>query len=90
MNQINQINKTNQINQIAIGRGAVEVMSQDMVARSLSDIDLSTAANGNVGQAPRPYTPKMLLLKMPYRFNTGYQLLTCSGACMRWDWFLSP
>jgi len=37
-------------------------MPQDMVARSLSDLDLSldlsTAANGNVGQAPSPYNPK--------------------------------
>jgi len=30
-------------------------MPQDMVVRSLSDNDLSTAANGNVGQAPSPY-----------------------------------
>jgi hypothetical protein len=46
-----------------------------MVVRNLSDIDLSTAANGNVGQVPNHYNPKYLLIKMPYRFNTGYQLL---------------
>ncbi len=33
-------------------------MPQDMVGKSLSDSDLSTAANGNVGQAPSPYNPK--------------------------------
>jgi hypothetical protein len=63
-NQINQINKTNQMNQtnqinetneIATNRGEVWTMPQDMVVRSQSDNDLSTAANGNVGQAPSPY-----------------------------------
>ena len=58
-------------------------MPQDMVVRSLSGIDLSTAANGNVGQAPSPYNPKMLLLKMPYRFNKGSQLRAHSSACGR-------
>mgnify|MGYP003694089691 CR=1 FL=1 len=32
-------------------------------------------ANGDVGQAPVRTNPNGLLLKMPYRFNTGYQLL---------------
>ena len=64
-------------------------MPQDMVARSLSDSDLSTAANGNVGQAPSLYYPKRLLLKMPYRFNRGYQLLPRSSACVLCGWFLS-
>ena len=64
-------------------------MPQDMVVRNLSDIDLSTAANGNGGQAPRPYNPKMLLLKMPYRFNTGYQLLAPSSAGVLCAWFFS-
>jgi len=64
-------------------------MPQDMVVRSLSDNDLSTAANGNVGQTPSPYNPKMLLLKMPYRFNKGYLLLASSSACLPCGWFLS-
>jgi hypothetical protein len=64
-------------------------MPQDMVVRNQSDIDLSTVANGNVGQAPSSYNPKMLLLKMPYRFNTGYQLLARSSACVLCDWFFS-
>jgi hypothetical protein len=34
-------------------------------------------------------TPKRLLLKIPYRFNTGYQLLTQSSAHGLCDWFLS-
>ena len=59
---------------MASSRGEVESMPQDMVARNLSDLDLSTAANGSVGQAPSPYNPKYLLIKMSYRFNTGYQL----------------
>jgi hypothetical protein len=33
-------------------------MSQDMVVRSLSDSDLSTAAKGNVAQVPSPCNPK--------------------------------
>ena len=74
---------------MASSRGEVAIMPQDMVARSLSDIDLSTVTNGNGGQAPSPYNPKYLLLKMPYRFNTGYQLLACSSACVRCGWFLS-
>ncbi len=65
-------------------------MPQDMVVRSLSDNDLSIAANGNVGKAPSPYNPKMLLLKMPYRFNKGCQLLAGSSACLLCGWFLSP
>ena len=64
-------------------------MPQDMVVRNLSDNDLSTAANGNAGQAPSPYNPKRLLLKMPYRFNKGYQLLARSSACVLCGWFLS-
>jgi len=64
-------------------------MPQDMVARSLSDTDFSTAGNGNIGQAPSPYNPKMLLLKMPYRFNTGYQLLAPRSAWVLCSWFLS-
>jgi hypothetical protein len=67
-------------------------MPQDTVVRSPSDVDLSTAANGNVGQAPSPYNPnnpKMLLLKMPYKFNKGCQLLAGSSACLLCGWFLS-
>ena len=64
-------------------------MPQDMVVRSLFDNDLSTAANGNVGEAPSPYNPKMLLLKMPYRFIKGYQLPARSNACVLCGWFLS-
>ena len=64
-------------------------MPQDMVGRSLSDNDLSTAANGNIGQAPSPSNPKMLLLKIPYRFNKGYQLLPRRSACVLCGWFLS-
>ena len=33
------------------------------------------STKGNAGQAASPYNPKYLLLKMPYRFNTSYQLL---------------
>ncbi len=55
-------------------------MPQDMVVRSLSDNDLSIAANGNVGKAPSPYNPKMLLLKMPYSFNKDCQLLAGGSA----------
>src|SRR5207302_3704806 len=38
------------------------------------------SSRGKVGNMPQgmvatPYNPKMLLLKMPYRFNRGYQLL---------------
>jgi hypothetical protein len=40
---------------IASSHDEVDIMPQDMVVRSLSDNDLSTAANGNVGQAPSPY-----------------------------------
>jgi hypothetical protein len=67
-------------------------MHQDMVVRSLSDNDLSTAANRNVGQAPSPYitlnmnNPKYVLQKMSYRFTRGYQLPADSSAC---GWFLS-
>ena len=107
--------------EIASSRGKVEIMPQDMVVQSLSDIDLSTAqndprpsasqstatysqglsvntspgflglwpTNGNAGQAPSPYNPKYLLLKMPYRFNTSYQLLVRSSECLLYDWFLS-
>ncbi len=49
----------------------------------------SLVTNGNAGQAPSPYNPKYLLLKMPYRFNTSYQLLARSSACVLCDWFLS-
>jgi hypothetical protein len=42
--------------------------------------------NGNAGQAPSPYNPKYLLLKMPYRFNTSYQLLARSSAFVQCDW----
>jgi hypothetical protein len=105
-------------------------MPQDMVVRSLSDNDLSTAANdprpsasfsarknpqcsipantppvfpglrpriwphlvrlvtnGNVGQAPSPYNPKRLLLKMLYRFNKSCQLLSRHYLCALYDWF---
>jgi len=64
-------------------------MPQDMVVGNLSDSDLSTAANGNVGQAPSLYYPKRLLLKIPYRFNRGYQLPPRSSACVLCDSFLS-
>ena len=39
--------------------------------------------------APSPYNPKRLLLKMPYRFNKGYQLLVHSSACVLCGWFFS-
>jgi hypothetical protein len=64
-------------------------MSQDMVDRNLYDVDLSTAPNGNVGQASSPYNPKYLLLKMPYRFNRSYQLLASSIARVLCAWLLS-
>ena len=64
-------------------------MPQDMVARSLSDSDLSTAVNGSVGQAHSPYYPNGLLLKMPYRFNRGYQFLPHSSAGALFDSFLA-
>src|SRR6185295_7545556 len=105
---------------MASSHGKVEIMPQDMVVRSLSDLDRSTAlddprpsaprsapkylqgisanttpdflslgpriwphlfrlvTNGDAGQAPSPYNPKYLLLKMLYRFITGYLL---QGAC---------
>lgn len=43
----------------------------------------------NRGQRLLSSTPIRLLLKIPYRFNTGYQVSIChrvNGAC---DWFLS-
>jgi hypothetical protein len=43
--------------------GEVRIMPQDMVVRSLSDNDLSTAANGNVGKAPSPSNPKKTIAK---------------------------
>ncbi len=61
-------------------------MPQDVVVRSLSDNDLATAANGYAVHVPSPYYPKMLLLKMPYRFNKGYQFLAHGSAC---GWFLA-
>ena len=64
-------------------------MTQDMVVRSLSDNNLPTAANGYAVHAPSPYNQKMLLLKMPYRFNKGYQLRARSSACVLCGWFLS-
>ena len=89
INQINETNQTNEIDEIASRRGRVELIPQDMVARSLFDIDLSSAPNGNPGQAPSPYNPKYLLKKMPYRFNTSYRLLAHSSAFVPCDWFLS-
>ena len=47
------------------------------------------ATNGNAGQVPSPYNPKYLLLKMPYRFNTSYQLLVRSSEYVLSDWYLS-
>ena len=88
-NQMDQINQVNRTNQISSSRGEVGIMPQDMVVRNLSDNDLSTTANGNSGQAPSPYNPKMLLLKMPYRFNKGYQLLVHSSASVLCDCSLS-
>jgi hypothetical protein len=67
----------------------VGIMPQDIVAGGLSDIDHSTAAHGNVGQAPSLYYPKRLLLKMPYRFIRGYQFLARSSACLLCGWFHS-
>jgi hypothetical protein len=64
-------------------------MPQDMVARSLSDCDLSATVNGSVGQAHSPYYLNGLLQKMPYRFTTGYQLLPRNSACVLCGWFLS-
>jgi len=53
-----------------------------------------TTSHGEVGIMPQdmvasPYNPKRLLLKMPYRFNKGYQLLARSSACVLCGWFLS-
>jgi len=64
-------------------------MPQDMVVRSLSDSDLLTAADGSVGQASSLYYPKRLLLKIPYRFNRGYQVRARSSVCVLCGWFLS-
>jgi hypothetical protein len=75
-------------------------MPQDMVVRILSDFEISIVpndrpplfrlvANGAVEQVPSPYTPKYLLIKMPYRFNTSFQLLAPSSADVLCDWFLS-
>jgi hypothetical protein len=47
------------------------------------------ATNGTVKQASSPYNPKYLLLKMPYRFNTSYQLLARTSEYVRCDRFLS-
>jgi hypothetical protein len=65
-------------------------MPQDMVVRSLSDCDLSTAADGNVEEAPSLYYPIRLLLKMTYRFIRGCQLLARSSAGVLCGWFYSP
>lgn len=48
---------------------------------------LTTESNHR--QIPLPSNPKRLLLKILYRFNTGYQLLTQSSAHGLCDWFLS-
>ena len=56
--------------------------------RSLRLLRFATESNSR--QRLLLSTPKRLLLKIPYRFNTGYQVSTChhvNGAC---DWFLSP
>lgn len=49
--------------------------------------------NGNTSLAtsicPSMYPSKYLLLKMPYRFNTSYQLLVRSNEYLLCDWFLS-
>ena len=64
-------------------------MPQDMVARNVSNIDRSTAPNGHAGQAACPYNPKYLLIIMPYRFNTSYQLRAPSSAGALCGWILS-
>ena len=48
------------------------------------------STNGNPGQALSPYNPKYLLLKMPYRFNTSYQLLARRSGYVLCTWSLSP
>jgi len=88
-NQKNEINQTNQINEIPSSRRKLEIMPQDMVVRNLSYIDLSTAPNGKARQVSDPYNPKYLLIIMPYRFNTNYQLLAHSSEYLLCDWFLS-
>ena len=88
-NQMNQKNKTNQIDHMASSCGKIELMPQDMVARSLFDIDLSSAPpampDRHLVRIPQTY----LLLKMPYRFNTSYQLPAHSSADVLCDWFHS-
>jgi hypothetical protein len=114
---MNQINKTNQrdqteeTNEIASSRGKVELMPQDIVARSSRRMIvllrrgylqffqamralirpdlLRLVTNGAVKQAISPYNPKYLLLKMPYRFNTSYQLLAPGRACLLPGWLPS-
>jgi hypothetical protein len=43
--------------------------------RPHSSSDPHRLVMNGTGQVPSPYNPKYLLLKMPYRFNTSYQLL---------------
>ena len=69
--------------------GEMGIMPQDMGARNLSNIHLTTAANGTVGQAHSPYYPNGLLQKMPYRFIRGCQLLARRAACVLCGWLLS-
>jgi len=52
------MNQTNQTDEIASSRGEVGNMPQDMVLGACPTVTLSTAANGNVGQAPNTYNPK--------------------------------
>jgi hypothetical protein len=70
-------------------RGKVAIMPQDMVDRSLLDIDLLTAAPNDMRSSASCLPPKYLLLKIPYRFNTGYQLLACNSVRLLRDWFLA-
>ena len=49
---------------------------------------LRLVMNGDVKQTSSPYTPKYLLIKTPYRFNTDYQSLVPNSTCVRCDWAL--
>jgi hypothetical protein len=87
--QPNKQDKPNKhANQIAISRVEVGIMPQAMVDRSISDSDRFTRPNDSRLSISR-FASKYLLLKMPYRFNTSYQLL--ARHCLRalCDWFPS-
>ena len=75
------MNETNQMNQID------QTDERDQT-------DKIATSRGEVGIIPQDmesglYNQKYLLLKMPYRFNTSYQLHAPSGASVLSDWFPS-